>query len=308
MSFSAAAGKIAPPSFTPTPPGWPTAISSCPWMTAPSPPTMPRPPAGRTCPSCWWCRRSLACTSTSRICAVAWRTPATWRWPPTCTSVRAMHPPTPTFPSWSPSWSAGVRRTGLRRSGRQPGLGRPQRRRSGPRGGHRLLLGRPPDLDVCRAQPGREGRRGLVRQAQRRPRPAHQALRAGRGARPARPGPGPVRRPRRQHSAGRRRQDEGQPGRRQLRRAAPRSWSTPRPTTASWPTIVPTTTPRPPRTAGAACWTGSRTTSNRPLARTPITGPRGAASPVRSGAPEERVALGVGLILPVRSGALEGSA
>ena len=49
----------------------------------------------------------------------------------------------------------------------------------------------------------------------------------------------------------------------------------PRPTTASWPTIVPTTTPRPPRTAGAACWTGSRTTSNSPLARTPITGPRG---------------------------------
>ena len=88
-----------------------------------------------------------------------------------------------------------------------------------------------------------------------------------------------------------------------VRRAAPRSWSTPRPTTASWPTIVPTTTPRPPRTAGAACWTGSRTTSNSPLARTPITGPRGAgfAGPQRR--LRERVALGVGLILPVRSGA-----
>ena len=57
----------------------------------------------------------------------------------------------------------------------------------------------------------------------------------------------------------------------------------------------PTTTPRPPRTAGAVCWTGSRTTSNSPQARTPSAGPRGAASPVRSGAPEgERVALGGG--------------
>ena len=68
MSFSAAAGKIAPPSFTPTPPGWPTAISSCPWMTAPSPPTMPRPPAGRTCPSCWWCRRSWRARAHQDLC------------------------------------------------------------------------------------------------------------------------------------------------------------------------------------------------------------------------------------------------
>ena len=185
MSFPPPPARSPPPSFTPTPPGWPTAISSCPWMTAPSPPTMPRPPAGRTCPSCWWCRSLWR----ARAHQGSVPSPGARRLPgggrqPVRASGRCIHLHRHSQ-AGRRAGQQGVRRTGLRRSGRQPGLGRPQRRRSGPRGGHRLLLGRPPDLDVCRAQPGREGRCGLVRQAQRRPRAAHQALRAGRGARPA---------------------------------------------------------------------------------------------------------------------------
>ena len=238
-------------------------------MTAPSPPTMPRPPAAEPAHRAGGAG-DLACTSTSGSVPSpgARRLPGGGRQPVRASGRCIRHTDIPKLVAElvskvsdeqvyadldaSLAWAA--------RNG-----GDPARVAVTGFWGGRLTW-------MCRAQPGREGRRGLVRQAQRRPRP-HQryALDVAQDLRAR-----SCLRPRRQHSAGRRRQDEGQPGRRQ--RAARRSEIVvyPRPTTASWPTIVPTTTPRP--TAGAACWTGSRTTSNRPLARTPITGPRGRRS------------------------------
>ena len=164
------------------------------------------------------------------------------------------------------------------------GLGRPQRRRSGPRGGHRLLLGRPPDLDVCRAQPGREGRCGWYGKLsvghgpliKRYALDVAQDLRAPvLGLYGGRDASIPLADVDRMKASGRRQ-----------RCGAPlRDRGLPEADHGFLADYRPNTTPRPPRTAGAACWTGSRTTSNSPLARTPITGPRG-ASPVRSGAPE----------------------
>ena len=157
MSFSAAAGKIAPTVIHTDAAGLAHGDFQLPWMTAPSPPTMPRPPAGRTCPSCWWCRRSLACTSTSGSVPSpgARRLPGGGRQPVRASGRCIHHTDIPKLVAElvskvsdeqvyadldaSLAWAA--------RNGGDPA-----------RVAVTGLLGRPPDLDVCRAQPGREGR------------------------------------------------------------------------------------------------------------------------------------------------------
>ena len=52
-----------------TPKGSRPVKCACRWPMAKFPPIARCPPRARASPSCWWCRKSSACTSTSRTCA-----------------------------------------------------------------------------------------------------------------------------------------------------------------------------------------------------------------------------------------------